>query len=199
MQNKGSWTKSETAEQCSHIACRKKDIFLSNDSNKQNFILMLAEKFSSCGFFVHHAHADADLLIVRTPLEYVQSMSTVVIGDDTDLLILLCYHNDLQSPFSVYLKPQPPKYSNNLRIWNIKCTQKKLGIDICRNILVLHAILGCDTTSRLFGLGKGMALKEMASDNNFARAIEVLDRFPNAVTKQDIIKAGEEAIIDNYV
>ena len=117
---------------------------------------MLAEKFSSCGFFVHHAHADADLLIVRTALECAQSRSTVVIGDDTDLLILLCYHNDLQSPFIVYLKLQPQKDSNKLRIWNIKRTQEKLGIDICRNILVPHAILGCDTTSRIFGLGKGM-------------------------------------------
>ena len=120
---------------------------------------MLAEKLSSCGFFAHHAHADADLLIVRTALECAQSRSTVVIGDDIDLLILLCYHNDLQSPFSVNLKPQPKKESNKLRIWNIKCTQEKLGIDICRNILVVHAILGCDTTARIFGLGKGMALK----------------------------------------
>ena len=47
---------------------------------------MLAEKFSSCGFFVHHAHADADLLIVRSALECAQSKSTVVFGDDTDLL-----------------------------------------------------------------------------------------------------------------
>ena len=167
----------------------KKDIFLSNDSNKKNFILMLAEKFSSCGFFVHHAHADADLLIVRSALECAQSRSTVVFGDDTDLLILLCYHNDLQSPFSVYLK---------LRIWNIKRTQEKLGIGICRNILVLHAILGCDTTSRIFTSGKGMALKKMVSDNNFTRAIEVLNKLPKVVTKQDIIKAGEEAIIAMY-
>ena len=111
---------------------------------------------------VHHAHADADLLIVRTALECAQSRRTVVIGDDTDLLILLCYHNDLQSPFSsfnVYLKPQPQKDSNKLRIWNIKHTQEKSGIDICRNIPVPHAILGCDTTSRIWGLGKGMALK----------------------------------------
>ena len=49
-----------------------------------------------------------------------------------------------------------------------------------------------------FGLGKGMALKKMASDNNIARAIEVLNKLPNAVTKQDIIKAGEEAIITMY-
>ena len=172
------------------VISHKKDFFLSNDSNKKNFILMLAEKFSLCGFFVvHHAHADADLLIVRSALECAQSRSTVVFGDDTDLLILLCYHNDLQSPFSVYLK---------LRIWNIKRTQEKLGICICRNILVLHAILGCDTTSRIFTSGKGMALKKMASDNNFTRAIEVLNKLPNVVTKQDIIKAGEEAIIVMY-
>ena len=150
---------------------------------------MLAEKFSSCGFFVHHAHADADLLIVRSALECAQSRSTVVFGDYTDLLILLCYHNDLQSPFNVYLK---------LRIWNIKRTQEKLGIGICRNILVLHAILGCDTTSMIFTSGKGMALKKMVSDNNFTRAIEVLNKLPNIVTKQDIIKAGEEAIIAMY-
>ena len=38
----------------------------------------------------------------------------------------------------------------------------------------------------------------MASDNNFTTAIEVLNKSPSAVTKQDIIRAGEEAIIDMY-
>ena len=55
--------------QCSAVRSHKRDIFLSNDSNKQNFILILAEKFSSCGFFVHHAYADADLGIVKTVLK----------------------------------------------------------------------------------------------------------------------------------
>ena len=81
---------------------------------------MFAEKFSSCGFFVRHAHADADLLVVRTALECPQSRSTIVIGDDTDLFDLLCYHNNLESPFSVYLNPHPPKKrkkeGNKLRI-----------------------------------------------------------------------------------
>ena len=36
----------------------------------------------------------------------------------------------------------------------------------------------------------------MASDNNFTTTIEVLNKLPSAVTKQDIIRAGEEAIID---
>ena len=161
---------------------------------------MLAEKFSLSGFFVDNAHADADLLIVKTVLECGQSSNTVVIGDDTDLLVLLCYHNNVQSPFSVYryLKSDSKKDSNKFRIWNIKCTQENIGIDICRNILVLHAILGCDTTSRILGLGKGMVLKKMASDNNFTTIIEVFNKLPSAVTKQDIIRAGEEAIIDMY-
>ena len=74
-----------------------------------NIILMLAEKFSSSGFFADHAHADADLLIVKTALECAQSSNTVVIGDDIDLLVLLCYHNNVQSPFGVYLKSEPQK------------------------------------------------------------------------------------------
>ena len=124
----------------------KEDIFHSNDSNKQNFIPMLEETFSTCGFSVHHKHADADLLIVKTVLECAQSSSSVVTGDDTYLLILLCCHNNLQFPFSVYLKSEPKREDiNKLLIWNIKCTQEKLGIGICGN--VLHAILGCDTTS----------------------------------------------------
>ena len=39
---------------------------------------MLAEKFSSYRFFVHHAHADAGL-IIKTALECAQSRSTELI------------------------------------------------------------------------------------------------------------------------
>ena len=42
-----------------------------------------------------------------------------------------------------------------------------------------------------------MALKKTACDS-FATAIEVLNKLPSAVTKQDIIRAGEEAIIAMY-
>ena len=49
---------------------------------------------------------------------------------------------------------------------NIKCTQEKLGIEICRSILVLHAILGC-----FWEVRERYGIKKMASDNNFATAI----------------------------
>ena len=50
------------------------------------------------------------------------------------------------------------------RIWDIKVTQSELGANICNNI---HAILGCDTTSRLYGLGKGLLLKRFTSSALF--------------------------------
>ena len=84
----GPSTKDPTHQQCevrgvgpnvnpqrSAVMSHKKDIFLSNDSKKQNFILMLEENFSTCGFSVHNVHADADLLIVKTALECAQSSS----------------------------------------------------------------------------------------------------------------------------
>ena len=42
-----------------------------------------------------------------------------------------------------------------------------------------------------------MALKKTACDS-FATAIEVLNKLPSAVTKQDIIRTGEEAIMPMY-
>ena len=35
---------------------------------------------------------EADLLIVKTTVESTQTNTTVLVGDDTDLLVLLCYH-----------------------------------------------------------------------------------------------------------
>ena len=39
--------------------------------------------------------------------------------------------------------------------------KKQLKDVICRNMLFIHAILGCDTTSSVFGIGKGLALKKI--------------------------------------
>ena len=36
----------------------------------------------------------------------------------------------------------------------------ELGPAVCRNMFFLHAILGCDTTSRPYGTGKAASLKK---------------------------------------
>ena len=62
--------------------------------------------------------------------------------------------------------------------------------------MTLHALLGCDTTSRLFGIGKGTTIKKFESSSAFASAIQVFNDFP--VPRQQIVDAGERALIALY-
>ena len=66
--------------------------FLSNDMNKQAIINLIAERLQQTGCHVIHAEADADVHIVKAAFAMSSRKSTTLIGEDTDLLILLLYH-----------------------------------------------------------------------------------------------------------
>jgi hypothetical protein len=59
----------------------------------------------------------ADVLIVKTATECAKTSNTIVIGDDTDLLVLLCYYMDEHSEYNVFLKPQSK--NSKIEFWNI--------------------------------------------------------------------------------
>jgi hypothetical protein len=42
--------------------------------------------------------------------------------------------------------------------------QNKIGPDACVRILVVHAMGGCDTTSAIYGLGKGTIYNKLKKD-----------------------------------
>lgn len=55
----------------------------------------------------------------------------------------------------------------------------------------IHADTGFDTTSRMFGVGKGVAFKKLISDDFLKdQALAFNQRH---ATKTDVTKAGEEA------
>jgi len=114
----------------------------------------LEQKLNSEG--IETLHATADLLIVLTNVRCSMSKPTILVRDDTNLLVLLCYliSYDL---YPVYLHPRP-KFNQDICL-DIDKLQEHLGDDVCRNTLFLNSILGCDTTSKVYGLGKGPALK----------------------------------------
>lgn len=62
-------------------------------------------------------------------------------------------------------------------------------------MLFIHAILGCDTTSSVFGIGKGLALKKIKLPH-FTKQAEVF-RQPNR-SKDEIASAGEAALVCIY-
>lgn len=75
----------------------KKAIFLSNKTNKQKFLIMLSESFESVGCQTIHTHGDADLLISQIAVRASEQRDVVVIADDTDVLILLCFYVKMEN------------------------------------------------------------------------------------------------------
>ena len=78
-------------------------------------------------------------------------------GDDTDLLVLMIHLVD-GNKHNIYFRPEPKK-GGAIRCIGVSAIRNKLGENICGNILFVHAFLGCDNTSRLFGIGKAAGLK----------------------------------------
>ena len=77
----------------SNIALQtKKEEFLSNKHTKQRFTALLSQRLEQAGCEIHQARGDADVLIVLTALTSAVKQETVLVGDDTDQLVLLIYH-----------------------------------------------------------------------------------------------------------
>lgn len=134
--------------------------------------------------------------MVKTAVACADKQDTILIGDDTDLLVLLCFHaNDTQ--YNVFFRPEPRKQSQRpSRCWNIKATRARLGDIVCNNFLFIHAILGCDTTSRAFGIGKSVALTKIRKEWHFLEQGQVFMR--GTSSQEEVIKAGEQALVCLY-
>ncbi len=131
---------------------KKKD-FLSNKVNKQNFLSLLSSHLEEAGCLTAHARSDADVLIMQTAIQSAKTVDTVVVGEDTDLPILLLYHADMDGN-ELYFRPELKQNAKSIRVWNIKTSKEKLGSCIHSQLLFIYTIGGCDTTSRLYGIGK---------------------------------------------
>ena len=73
---------------------------------------------------------------------------------------------------------------------------KDLGVFSCKHILFQHAFLGCDTTSRLFGIGKGTVLKKFKVNSVLQQAADVFDE--TSSTPAEIESAGNKAMVAIY-
>ena len=120
----------------------------------------------------------------------------MLVGDDTDLLVLLCYHAH-DTAHHVFFRPESrSNVKKRPKSWNITTTRATLGSLVCCNILFTHAILGCDTTSHIFGLGKRIALTRLKRSRSF---VEQSNTFSSSSASQEnIIRAGEKALVSLY-
>ena len=72
----------------------KKEEFLSQGCNKQGLINMISDSLREKGFMVMNAEGDAGCDIVQAAIAASEHQITTLIGEDTDLLILLLHHMD---------------------------------------------------------------------------------------------------------
>ena len=151
---------------------------------------MLSDRFEDNSIKTIHAASDADLFICQTAVDSASRCPTTLMGEDTDLLVLLCFHAKPNS-FDLYFRSEGKQTTKKRRIWNIKWLQQALGPDTCQLLPFVHAISGCDTTSRLFGIGKGVPLKKLKSNPDFKQQAEIFSR---ESTRDDIMSAGEKAL-----
>ena len=72
----------------------------------------------------------------------------------------------------------------------------KLGAEVCDSILFVHAISGCDTTSRLYGISKPAVLSLFVSNETFRSCSKVF--YDSNASRDQIVQAGEQAVLLLY-
>ena len=133
---------------------------------------------------------DSDVSIVQAAVTVSDSCEAVLVGDDTDLLVLLIHLAD-GNKHNIYFRPEPRK-GGALRCIGVSSIRNKLGENICVNVLFINAFLGCDTTSRLHGIGKAAGLK-LVKENETFRERAVVFRNVNS-SKDQVIAADEKGM-----
>lgn len=68
-----------------------------------------------------YASGDADLLTVQKPAQSPLMMDTALVGENKDLLVLLCYHDNMDS-HNIFNQRRQKKLP--LKVWSIKDTKK---------------------------------------------------------------------------
>ena len=123
------------------LDCRK-DLFLSNNGNKQMFIDLLAIRPISAGHNVFQYTDDADKIIVDRAIKLAEDFNVCVHASDTDIFILLINKLKISTPNTVYLIQEQSNRTINMTTLIQVIPEAKR-----KNILLSQAISGCDTTS----------------------------------------------------
>lgn len=159
-----------------------RNTFLTNYSNKGEFVKYLASKLRSFGFQVFECPSDADTTIVKVAIEIAKTQDVTVYSDDTDVLCLLVHH--------FY-------HSSNMKnVYMSNMTRQKDQARSCYSIseitnqpylLFAHAFTGCDTTSAIHRFGKTAIFKRLENSKDLREIADMFNK--NQQTPEEIGKA----------
>ena len=143
-----------------------KERFLANTSNKERMVQVIGDTLQKSGCQVFYENGDADVKIAKTAVEESLTKNVTLIGEDTDLLVLLLYHCVEESDFILYFRSDKENKKEDNIIHDIYHYRTVLATQLCSDLLFIHAFSGCDTTSSFCGIGKGTLFSMHRNQNN---------------------------------
>ena len=81
-------------------------------------------------------------------------------------------------------------------VWSVIFTNQQLNAEVTENLLFGHALMGCDTTLCLHGLGKGMILKKLQNSKDLQNFGQIFNE--GGKEQDEVIRAGEKALLLLY-
>jgi hypothetical protein len=170
-------------------AYKNQSAFLANKSNKTLFISLVIRQLQAAGYLVKQAPNDADTLIVLTVLEIAKSKRSVcAMANDTDVLILLLYHFHMSMADVFMTYEVNSRLSSRTVYIPVRTLHRLLGETAALQVLAVHAISGCDTTSALFGHGKASVWRRVTGTRYTFRETEILGS--ESATHEEVVDAG---------
>jgi hypothetical protein len=171
--------------------------FLSNETNKKQFIKLLSNHLREAGHHVQESIGDADTNIVATTICLAKTDHVTVVADDTDVLILLLYHWT-SNMVDIHFRSEASKVkgSHGVKIINIRSVVNDLNQSILGNLLAIHAWGGCDTTSAIFGHGKTKIMKLAEKSVCVRKALQVIQKVD--ATENEVISSGQDIFVAVY-
>lgn len=106
-----------------------KEHFLANRTNKQRFVKLISQDLQAAGCPVLEAKGDDNVFFANTAVRDTAESPTTVNGEDTGLLILLCFHADAES-LALYLQTDTKK-GRKFRIMEICWHVRSLRSEVC--------------------------------------------------------------------
>jgi hypothetical protein len=156
----------------------------------------LISHLNESGWTTYQGIADADVDIVRVALQLAVSVSVAVVAQDTDIFALLIHHRVAEMKDVFFYSSGRRRGRSDEKCINIGRIQQIIGPTACRSILVSHALGGCDTTSAMFGVGKGTVYNQFKNDERNRVNFDVM-QCPSA-TAEEVSHAGIQLMIDVY-
>ena len=84
---------------------------------------------------------------------------------------------------ALYFKSDRTKLDGSFKLYDINRLKDILGHDLCSQLLFIHAMTGCDTTSRIFGVGKNSAFQKLVKEDPVLQTCANAFTIPNQTTQ----------------